>query len=116
MNKTPSKKFTLVSVIIPTRNSEKTIKKCLLSVKSQEYKNVETIVIDRDSTDKTKSIAWKYSDKVLNKGPERSAQRNYGVQKAKGNFVLIVDSDMELSSLVIKEAVEKISNNKNINY
>lgn len=47
----------LVSVIIPTQNSFKTLEKCLKSVKNQSYKNVEIIVVDNNSTDNTKEIA-----------------------------------------------------------
>jgi len=47
----------LVSVIITTRNSERTIDKCLSSIKQQTYKNIEIIVVDNNSADKTKEIA-----------------------------------------------------------
>ncbi|MFH7873662.1 MAG: glycosyltransferase, partial [Candidatus Aenigmatarchaeota archaeon] len=47
----------LVSIIIPTYNSEKTLAKCLESIKNQSYKNIEIIVVDRFSKDKTAEIA-----------------------------------------------------------
>ncbi len=97
----------LVSVIVPTKNSSKTIKKCLESIKNQSYKNIEIIVVDNNSTDNTKEIAHKYTDKVYNKGPERSAQKNYGVEKANGDFVYFVDSDFILDREVISECIEK---------
>jgi len=43
----------LVSVVIPTYNSEKTLKKCLESIKRQTYKNIEIIVVDKFSKDRT---------------------------------------------------------------
>lgn len=104
----------LVSVIIPTRNSEKFIGKCLKSIKNQTYKNLEMVVVDNNSKDKTKEIARKYTDKVFNKGPERSAQRNFGVRKSSGEYVLIIDSDMQLSEKVIESCVAKIQSDSKI--
>ncbi len=99
-------KSKLVSVIVPTYNSAKHLEACLKSIKSQDYIHVELIVVDNNSTDNTKNIAKKYTDKVYNRGPERSAQRNYGVQMSKGDYVLFIDSDMELSSSVVSSCVE----------
>jgi glycosyltransferase involved in cell wall biosynthesis len=73
----------LVSVIIPTFNSEKYIEKCLQSVKSQTYGYIEIIVVDKNSIDKTPEIAERYASKVLLRGPERSTQRNHGAVNAK---------------------------------
>lgn len=97
-----------VSVIVPTYNSAKFLGACLVSIKSQTYTNIELIVVDNNSIDNTKEIAKKYTDKVFNKGPERSAQRNYGVGQSSGEYVAIVDSDMELSEKVIEIAAEKM--------
>ena len=103
----------LVSITITTKNEEKHIKNCLESIAAQTYKNIEIIVVDNSSTDKTKEIAKKYTDKVFNKGPERSAQRNYGmIEKSKGDFVMYLDADMSLSSTVIEDALKKISKSK----
>jgi glycosyltransferase involved in cell wall biosynthesis len=57
----------LVSVIIPTYNSSRTLEKCLESIKNQSYKNIEIIVVDNNSKDNTKEIALKFTDKVFNK-------------------------------------------------
>lgn len=97
----------LVSVILTTKNEEKNITACIKSIKKQNYPNIEIIVVDNNSTDNTKKIAKRYTKHVFNKGPERSAQRNFGAKKAKGEFLLFIDSDMELSKNVIKECVEK---------
>jgi len=99
----------LISVIIPTRNSGQTIDACLKSIKKQSYKNVEIIVIDNNSSDDTKKIAKAYGY-VFDKGPERSAQRNYGAKKSKGNFLLFIDSDMILSKNVLKSCIIKSKN------
>ncbi|MDO8621188.1 MAG: glycosyltransferase [Candidatus Levybacteria bacterium] len=96
----------LVSAIISTKNEESVIEKLLLSLKRQAYKFVEIIVVDNNSSDKTKIISKKYADFVFNKGPERSAQRNFGAQKGKGEYLLFLDADMELTPTVIEECVK----------
>lgn len=97
-----------VSIIVPTKNSERTIEKCLVSVRNQDYKNIEIIVVDNKSNDGTYNISSKYCDYVFIQGPERSAQRNYGVSKSTGDYVLIIDSDMILSENVVSECVKTI--------
>lgn len=104
----------LVSVIVPTYNSERTIEKCLESIKNQTYENIEIIVVDNNSKDKTKEIAKKYTDKVYNKWPERTAQKNYWIEKAKWEYIFFVDSDMELRKDVVKYCIELFLKEQNI--
>ncbi len=99
----------LVSVVIPTFNSSKFFETCLRSVREQTYKNVEIIVVDNYSTDKTKEIAEKRGKVVLHKGL-RSDARNIGVASARGEFIFFIDSDMELTPNVITECVAKVEN------
>lgn len=100
--------YPLVSIIVPTKNSAATLKACLQSVKDQTYPNIEMIVVDNFSTDKTKDITLTFTSRFYSQGPERSPQRNYGVQQSSGVYVAIIDSDMELSPTVIAECVEAI--------
>lgn len=94
---------TLVSVVITTKNEAKNIRNCLESIKSQSWANLEIIVIDNFSDDETTKIANQYTNKVYLKGPERSAQRNFGmIEVAKGAYVLYVDADMILSPILIE--------------
>jgi glycosyltransferase involved in cell wall biosynthesis len=72
------------------------------------------IVVDNFSTDATPEIAKKYADIFLQIGPERSAQRNYGVENAKGELIAIIDSDMVLSEKVTEECVGLYFNNKGV--
>ncbi len=104
----------LVSVIVTTKNSQRFIGSCLKTIKDQSYPNIEIIVVDNFSNDKTKEIALRYTNKFFEKGPERSAQRNFGAIKSKGKYLLILDADMELSEDIIKECVERIESDKNI--
>ena len=103
-----------VSVIVTTRNNHDTLELCLHSIRRQSYPNLELLVIDNNSTDDTKAIAEKYTEKVFNQGPERSVQRNVGVRNARGDYVLIIDSDMELSQHVVAACVEKVQAKPNL--
>lgn len=98
----------LISVIVPTKNSSKFLDQCLSSIINQTYKHIELIVVDNYSTDKTILIAKKYTHKIFLKGPERSAQVNYGVFKSKGKYIYKVDSDFVLDSRVVKQCLEKV--------
>ena len=97
-----------VSVIITTKNEEKNIKNCLVSVKSQTYKNIEIIVVDNYSKDKTLSIARKYTQNIYSKGVERSDQRNFGIKKSKGRYILYLDADMIITPKLIEYCVQEI--------
>lgn len=107
----------LVSVVITTKNEQKNIENCLASIKRQSYpaQSIEIIVVDNQSNDQTKEIARKYTNKVFDKGPERSAQRNYGIMEvAQGEYVLYLDADMQLSKKVIEKGVEKFQEDDRI--
>jgi glycosyltransferase involved in cell wall biosynthesis len=98
----------LVSINIPTYNSEKTLGKCLNAVKSQTYQNIEILVVDSYSKDKTLDIAKKYGCKiVLCKGGLLEA-RIAGAKKSKGKYVLLLDSDQILEPTTIERAVKKM--------
>src|SRR2546422_3400881 len=82
----------LVSVIIPTKNSERTIRRCLESVQAQTYRNFEIVVVDNFSSDSTVRIAKEYADVVLLGGPERTSQVKQGAANCKGDFIYKIDS------------------------
>ena len=103
----------LVSVIVATKNAEKFIKNSLESVKKQTYRTIEIIVVDNYSTDHTIMIAKKYTDDVYKYGLERSSQRNFGVKKSNGKYLLFLDADMQLSPKVIERCVA-MNNKSNI--
>jgi len=104
----------LVSVLVHTRNSERTIQKHLESIKNQTYKNIEIVAVDNHSTDNTVQILKKYTKHVFIFGPERSAQRNFGAKKASGDFLFVPDSDMQLTKDVVAECVAVVNKNSNI--
>jgi glycosyltransferase involved in cell wall biosynthesis len=104
----------VVSVIVTTRNNTATLDACLASIAAQTYEACELIVVDNNSTDDTKAIARGYTTHVYNKGPERSAQRNYAAGRAKGEYVLIIDSDMELQPTVVADCVQAVQANSKL--
>ena len=98
----------LVSVIIPTFNSEKQLPICLESIKNQTYQNIELIIADGFSTDKTVEIAVQYKAKVLQKSCPFTERRNYGATIAQGDIYYHMDSDMILPKELIETAVKQI--------
>jgi len=104
----------LVSIVIPTYNSERYIERCLRSIKNQTYKNIEIIIVDKFSTDKTVDIAERHGAKVIQDGGERTRAKNIGLRNAKGENVCFIDSDMELTPKVIEECVSLIETDENI--
>ncbi len=98
----------LVSVIVPTKDSAAYLPRCLDSIVSQTYVNLEIIVVDNYSNDETVEIARRFKSKIiLIPDSERSEQVNYGVMIARGKYVYRVDSDFVLSAEVIEQAVAK---------
>jgi len=86
----------VVSIIIPTYNAEKYVKRCLDSVFLQQYDDIEVIVINDGSTDKSKNILEEYHRDIRiihqkNMGP--SAARNTGILNARGEYVAFLDAD-----------------------
>lgn len=98
----------IVSVIVPTKNSQATIDRVLRSIRSQTYMPVEIIVVDNFSTDGTVETARRYADMVLLVGPERTAQVNTGIERSSGAFVCRLESDMELDPDVIEKCVKEM--------
>ena len=107
-NKIPS-----ISIIIATKNEQENIERCLKSIKAQSIP-AEIIVVDNFSEDNTLQIAKVYTQNVYKSGPERSAQRNFGLKKAHGQYVLFLDADMELSPTLLKECRQKMQKNAKI--
>lgn len=93
----------LISVIIPVYNVEKYLRKCLESVFQQTYKEIDIIIIDDGSTDRSGYICDEYKKKypqitvVHKKNGGLSDARNLGIKMAMGDYVAFLDSDDFLS-------------------
>lgn len=87
----------LFTIVIPTYNRAHLIGKTLESVLAQTYTNFEVIVVDDGSIDDTYQVVGKFNDQriqyYLKENGERAAARNFGVQKAKGEYINFFDSD-----------------------
>lgn len=89
----------LISIICPIYNCEEFLPACLDSILQQNYANWELILIDDGSEDKTLAICNQYTQKdsrikILTQGHKGTSKaRNYGLQVAKGEYVLFVDGD-----------------------
>ncbi|WP_418428062.1 glycosyltransferase family 2 protein [Blautia hydrogenotrophica] len=87
------------SLILPVYNVEKYVKRCVNSLLRQEYTDYEIILVDDGSTDSSGSICDKLADKNNNifayhkENGGLSDARNYGMDRAKGNYILFIDSD-----------------------
>ena len=109
-----------VSVILPARNEEEFIEKCLNSLLEQEYKNYEIIVIDDSSEDSTRKIIEKYAKKdpkiipvFARPKPDGWMGKNWacmeGYKKAEGELLLFTDADTYHSKNVISLAVNHLT-------
>lgn len=93
------KKYLQFSIIIPVYKVEKYLDRCVKSIVDQKYKNYEVILVDDGSPDKCPDICDKWAEeieyvKVIHKkNGGSSSARNAGVQSAKGEYILFVDSD-----------------------
>ena len=103
------------SVIIPAFNMEKYIKKTLDSVMKQTFTDYEVIVVDDGSTDKTVEIAKKYKVKVIEcKHGGLSAVRNAAIKEAKGDYLVLLDSDDWWDKNLLKKLAESSKNDADL--
>lgn len=105
------------SIIIPTYNRAGFIKATVQSVLQQTYNNFEVIVVDDGSTDHTeeiiKTIAHTQLSYFKKENAERGAARNFGVRRAKGDYITFLDSDDLLMPHHFKTAARFIKENNN---
>lgn len=109
-----------VSIIIPCYNSEATLEETLNSVFSQDYSNWEAILVNDGSPDNLESIALKWVEKdarfkyYKKENGGLASARNYGVRKAKGLFILPLDSDNTINTSYLNKTLNVFQKNINI--
>ena len=102
----------MISIIIPIYNGEKYIRRCIQSIISQSYQNLEIIIVDDGSEDNTSKIVKSLSLKHNNikyyykKNSGVSSARNYGLTKANGEFVTFVDCDDKIEHTLYEKVID----------
>lgn len=112
-----SQSESMVSIVIPVYNAEKNISGCLDSVLLQTYNNIEIILIDDGSTDKSAEICADYQKKyskircIYQKNSGPASARNKGIDESKGKYVAFIDSDDTISPDMISTMVDAAESN-----
>lgn len=107
-----------ISIIVPIYNVEKYLERCIKSIINQTYKNIEIILVNDGSTDKSIEIIKKYKEidnriKIINKKNGGLADaRNEGTKKANGEYILYVDSDDDIKETTCEELINIIEKTK----
>ena len=112
-----------VSVIVPARNEEDHLEKCLFSLQQQDYPNIEFIIVDDCSIDKTRDIIQKYVKKdtrfkmiKLNQEKQNWVGKNWacynGYLISTGKYLLFTDADTEHSTNSISTSISYLYRNK----
>lgn len=112
----------LISIIIPCYNQDQYLDECLQSVSDQTYADWECIIVDDGSLDSTEGVAkhWTAKDvrfqycKKENEGV--SAARNFGIEKASGEWILPLDGDDKIGPKYLELASKEFQNNPDIIY
>lgn len=105
------------SFIVPVYNMEKYLKKCLDSLVKQTFSDFEIVIVNDGSTDKSEKIIEKYKNKYPNikvinqKNKGLSEARNEGVKKAKGKYIIFIDSDDYVEKKLLEQIDKKIDDN-----
>lgn len=106
----------LVSIIVPVYNVEKYLEKCIESIINQSYKNIEIILVDDGSQDKSSKICDEYKLKdnriitIHKKNGGVSTARNIGLKKAKGKYIQFIDSDDYIEKNMVEVLVKSLDN------
>lgn len=110
----------LLSIIIPIYNLEKYITTCLDSIIAQRREDIEIVLINDGSTDKSEEICLEYSNKYkqikyfYQQNAGVSVARNNGLRNASGQYILFIDGDDWILNFTIEQLINKIKENPNI--
>ena len=110
-------KKNLVSIIIPVFNSEKTLKRCITSIINQTYKDLDIIIVNDGSKDKSEEICKEFQKKdkrinyIVQKNSGVSNARNNGLSKVKGDFITFIDSDDWIENDYIESLIKLLIDN-----
>jgi len=120
MKKSASEKFRnqteLCTIVIPARNEESVIKRTVLNVLQQTYRNIEVIVVCHNCTDRTFDEAKVEDPRVRvydlqTRESGKGIALNYGVERSKGNYIMVLDSDGLLTNDFLENALPLFDDN-----
>lgn len=104
-----------VTAVVPIYNAEKYLDECIESIVNQTYKNLEIILVNDGSKDKSPQICDKWARKdnritVIHKSNEGAgASRNRGINAATGDYIFFVDSDDYIAPTLVEKCLNAIS-------
>jgi GT2 family glycosyltransferase len=104
-----------VSIIIPAKNEEKALPKCLNSINKYICKltNAEIIIVDNGSSDRTVEVSQNFSAKIFVRPNDNlSKLRNFGAEKALGEYFLFIDADVEIKENFLQNSMRHFQNSK----
>ncbi len=115
MGKTEKELYPFISVVVPVRNEEKIIERCLQALLHLNYPKdrYEILVADGCSTDKTREIAQRYGARVLNnEGRSRAMGVNVGIENASGDYIAFTDADCVADTNWLKNSLKYFVDDK----
>lgn len=104
------------SIVIPVYNVEQYLERCVESVEAQNYENIEVILVDDGSKDSSSDMCDRLAEKYSNicvyhkENGGLSDARNYGIDRATGDYIIFLDSDDYISETTCKEFSKVIEN------
>lgn len=108
----------LITVVVPIYNVEKYLERCIKSVLSQTYKNIEIMLVNDGSPDKSDLIMKRYEKKderiksFYKENGGLSDARNYAIKKAKGKYICFIDSDDYIENTYVEKLYNSIKENE----
>lgn len=101
-----------ISIIMATYNRGKSIERAILSALNQSFKNFELVIVDDGSKDNTKEIVESIKDDRITyyykENGGQSSARNYGIKRAKGQYIMFLDDDDEYVENALERSLKRI--------
>lgn len=103
------------SVVVPTYNRYKLLRRCIDSILQQKYGNFEILIVDDGSSDRTRETVGTYTDKRIKyyylQHGERSRARNFGIEKSQGRYLCFIDDDDYVDKEYLSDFYQYLSEN-----